>query len=681
MHLFRVAVLLIPIHNEPHPTIMDVLLSVIMNMIEMERKGEIIDRTLIRGCVQMFESLYESLTEDENTKIYLTLFEPEFLQQSREFYVREGLSLITTADAATFCRHAIRRLQEEEERCQQTLTRLTDSKIKEVVDQQLIGQNIKEVVQMPDSGVKHMLDNERIDDLQNVYILVARVDAKKEALRKEIQKCIVDIGTSINASTGNTLSSTIPPPQPVLDAKGSKKTAEKPLNQQTAAAIRWVQDVLQLKSKYYSIWARAFQKDQIIEKSLEVSFQDFVNANMRSPEHLSLFLDEHLKKGIKGKTEDEIDALLDNGITLLQYIADKDLFETYYKKHLSRRLLMKRSSSMDLERSMISKMKMKVGNTFTQRLEAMFRDMTVSDDLTSAYRSYLSNLGGRNPDVCDLEICVLTSTMWPIESMVRASDSGASRPVCNFPPVVEQVKKGFEKFYLGKHSGRALSWHGNMGTADIRLYYKKADGRTMKHELNVSTYGMVILLLFNDLAEDEKLSFEEIQARTNIPDHDLIRNLQSLAVNPKTLVLKKEPMSKDVNPSDCFAFNRDFKSDYFKVKVNVIASTGNKIENLEERRETERKANEERGGAIEAAIVRIMKYDFCVSMRGAQLLMCLRQRKHLTHQRLMTEVIGQLSSRFSPDVGMVKSRIESLIEREYLERAEDASMQAYNYLA
>ena len=58
-----------------------------------------------------------------------------------------------------------------------------------------------------------------------------------------------------------------------------------------------------------------------------------------------------------------------------------------------------------------------------------------------------------------------------------------------------------------------------------------------------------------------------------------------------------------------------------------------------------------------------------------------RQRKELTHQKLITEVIQQLTARFLPDINMVKKRIESLIEREYLERKEDSDRPAYTYLA
>lgn len=58
-----------------------------------------------------------------------------------------------------------------------------------------------------------------------------------------------------------------------------------------------------------------------------------------------------------------------------------------------------------------------------------------------------------------------------------------------------------------------------------------------------------------------------------------------------------------------------------------------------------------------------------------------RQRKNLPHQQLIAEVIQQLANRFQPDVNMIKQRIESLMEREYLERGPDPSKPSYTYLA
>ena len=40
-----------------------------------------------------------------------------------------------------------------------------------------------------------------------------------------------------------------------------------------------------------------------------------------------------------------------------------------------------------------------------------------------------------------------------------------------------------------------------------------------------------------------------------------------------------------------------------------------------------------------------------------------------------------MTTQFKPDINMIKKKIESLIEREYLERMEDAPMAGYKYLA
>ena len=606
MALFRTQVLRSPATDQSDINVMAILESAILDMIAMERKNEIIDRPLIRACICMLEELYETFQEEESSKLYLTSFEPKFLESSRVFYNREGQDLVANADAGTFCRHARKRLREEDERCQQTLSTLTDQKIKNVVDKELIGAHIRDVINMDGTGVKHMLDNDRLEDLSNVFDLNSRVDPKKAALKDAVQKRIVSLGSEINNMSSGAV---VPPPNNASEqVKKEEGERDKNVNQQTASAIKWVDDVLTLKTKYDRIWEEAFKKDSNMEKALEYSFQEFINANQRSSEHLSLYLDEYLKKGAKGKTDLEVDANLDKGILLLQYIQDKDHFENYYKKHLSKRLLQRKSASMDIERQMISKMKMKVGNTFTQRLESMFKDMALSEDLTKQYKRHVAELGDPDTTRIDLEASILTTTMWPVDSMVRRNEDGSTKTACIYPPVVENARKRFEHFYLKKHSGRTLSWQPQLGSADIRATFTRPDGKTKRHELNVSTYAMVILLLFNDLPADQCLSYEEIQARTSIPENELCRNLQSLAVVPKTRILKKDPMSKEIRPGDKFCFNESFTSPYMKVKVGVVSNAGSKAENSDERRATKRKADEERGTTIEAAVVRIMKW-------------------------------------------------------------------------
>ena len=615
MGQFRDFVLKTPMQldEDRHITTAAILTSVVLDQIRMDRDGDIVDRALIKACIYMLEGLYETDDEEDSTKLYLTMFEPEFLCASRDFYNAEGAALLIDADAGTFCRHAQNRASEEQDRCRSTLSPLTAPKIRHVVEEELIRKHLREVVALESSGVKFMLDNDRFNELQMIYDLSTRVDPDKEELKRAIQDRVVQLGTEINVGTRNAVYSQVVKSGMVDHAKfdeakgeAEQRAASKPVNQQTGAAIAWVEEILHLKAKYDEFLSRAFEDDQSLQTAITRSFSDFINHFDRSSEFLSLFFDENMKKGIKGKTEHEVDVLIDQGITLLGYIQDKDMFERYYKKHLSRRLLMRRSVSMDAERQMISKMKLAVGNAFTTRIEKMFQDMSTSADLTASYKGHIASLGAADPSRADLEVSVLTSTMWPMETMISRLKDDEIRATCIFPSEVERLKRGFEKFYLEKHSGRQLTWQANLGTADLRAFFPESKGTRKSRELNVQTYGMIILLLFNDLPADQTITCEEIQARTNIPLSELRRHLQSLSVAPKTRVLRKEPMSKDVKPTDRFSFNASYHSSFQKVKV-LLVSSGNHVEGSEERSETQKKNDDERQGVIDAALVRIMK--------------------------------------------------------------------------
>src|SRR4051812_1166154 len=215
MALFRDHILRSPVRPESDLTVVDILESTVLFMIQLERSGHIIERPLIRHCIQMMEGLYETITEEESTKLYLTIFEPAFLNTSKDFYQAEGRRLLEIGDAATFCRIAIQRIAEEQERCQYTLAVLTQPKILELLDEHLIRTNISEVVNLEGTGVRHMLDHNQLDALRDVYSLNARVDSKKEALAIAVNKRIVEMGKDINTSSK--------PPPPETPAPSVKK--------------------------------------------------------------------------------------------------------------------------------------------------------------------------------------------------------------------------------------------------------------------------------------------------------------------------------------------------------------------------------------------------------------------------------------------------------------------------
>ena len=612
MMLFRDQILRSPLEAGA-PETLTILNRIMLEQIAMERDGDVIDTALIKSCSLMLESLFESPQEAEEEKLYLSSFEGDFLEASRKFYDAEGTRLLLDADAAAYCRQTRKRLHEEISRCRTMLSDSTTAKITEVLENELIRKRIQDLIVM-DSGVRYMIDNNRFGDLELVFELNARIDDKKSELTQAIQRRVQEVGSQINEAAANLSSAqnqSVQADQTQEDGK-PKVAVERAVNQQTQAALQWVGAILKLKDKYDHLWQVSFKSDPIIQPALTKSFADSINVFPRSSEYVSLFIDENMKKSLRDKTEAEVDQVLEKAIVLLRYIQDKDMFERYYKKHLCKRLLMGKSISIEVEKQMIQRMKIELGNSFTAKLEAMFKDMALSEELTSSYRNKMQQTSETKRT--ELGIHVLTSMTWPLETMQSssASESGEAKSKVIYPSNIDRIKQSFENFYAERHLGRTLTWLPHMGTADIRAVFplipgkEGALGKERKHELNVSTYAMFILMLFNELPSSRSLSFDEIQARTNIDSNDLIRNLQSLAVAPKTRVLIKEPMSKDVKPTDRFSFNDKFTSTFLKIKVGVVAGS-NRVEGEKERRETEKKNNDSRGFAIEAAVVRIMK--------------------------------------------------------------------------
>merc|ERR1712227_345215 len=120
--------------------------------------------------------------------------------------------------------------------------------------------------------------------------------------------------------------------------------------------------------------------------------------------------------------------------------------------------------------------------------------------------------------------------------------------------------------------------------------------------------------------------------------------LQSLFGKKDTRLVIKDPKSKEINCTDTFQLNLGFTHSRIRIKMpNILLK-----ENLAQYQ-------------VDAIVVRIMK-----------------ARQRMNHQQLMSELATQL--KFPARPADLKKRIESLIERDYLERDEN-NPQVYNYLA
>ncbi|XP_072952958.1 cullin-3B-like [Typha angustifolia] len=579
------------------------LLDTLLDLIHRERTGEVINRGLMRNITKMLMDLGSSVYQED--------FEKPFLEVSASFYSGESQHFIECCDCGDYLKKAERRLNEEMDRVSHYLDARSEAKITNVVEKEMIANHMHRLVHMENSGLVNMLLDDKYEDLSRMYNLFRRVPEGLMTIR--------DVMTSHLRETGKQL---------VTDPERLKDPVD------------FVQRLLNQKDKHDKIISIAFNNDKTFQNALNSSFEYFINLNNRSPEFISLYVDDKLRKGLKGASEEDVEIVLDKVMMLFRYLQEKDVFEKYYKQHLAKRLLSGKTVSDDAERSMIVKLKTECGYQFTSKLEGMFTDMKTSQDtMQEFYASQSAEIG----DGPTLAVQILTTGSWPTQPSTT----------CNLPPEILGVCEKFRAYYLGTHTGRRLTWQTNMGTADIKATF----GKGQKHELNVSTYQMCVLMLFNSA---DGLTYREIEQATEIPASDLKRCLQSLACVKGKNVLRKEPMSKDISEDDAFYFNDKFTSKFVKVKIGTVVA---QKESEPEKQETRQRVEEDRKPQIEAAIVRIMK-----------------SRRVLDHNSIVTEVTKQLQSRFLPNPVVIKKRIESLIEREFLER-DKADRKLYRYLA
>ena len=610
------------------PPIRQRLVATLLEMVRRERVGESVDRALVKGTTQMLCDLGQGVYGDD--------FERPFLVASSEFYAHQAQHLLAVCDCSDYLRTAEVRLGEEQERCRAVLDGSTESKLQAVVETELLGRHLGTLLDMPASGLVAMLTHDRLDDLARMYSLLRRPGVANglQALRAGVGAHVRDSGRAL-----------------VTDPEVAKDPCV------------FVQRLLEEKDKYDAIVLRSFGGDKTIGNAVNAAFENFVNLNPRAPEFLSLFVDDLLRKGLKGATEDDSERLLDKAMQLFRFLTEKDVFEKYYKQHLAKRLLGGRTVSDDSERSFIVKLKTECGYQYTTKIEGMFTDMRTSRDTMAHFKQFLDakraqeaptgaegadgeagNAGGQDDSPAgpsasgdgvdmggvELNVQVLTTGSWP-------TPPGS---VCSLPPQLERCCEVFRQFYLEKFTGRRLVWQLNMGSADLRAVFGSS-----RHELNVNTFQLCILMLFNGA---DHLAYSDIAEATGIPGGELKRNLQSLALVKGKNVLRKEPQSKEVEDGDVFHFNDKFTSKLHKVKISTVAA---QKESEPEKQETRQRVEDDRKPQIEAAIVRIMK-----------------ARRVLDHNAIVSEVTKQLQNRFMPNPAVIKKRVESLIEREFLER-------------
>ncbi|CAL3969132.1 unnamed protein product [Diplocarpon coronariae] len=586
------------------------------------RQEELFDGNLLKESVLMLHIFGN----------YMKGFEPELLRRSNAFFERfaEERSAFGLKDYISDCDKLLNR---EANRCDAynfdstTKRNLHDSAHSILIEQ-------RSNILLDKEGLAKLIDGNAMATLKILYNRLSLSRIQQE-LKEPFESYIKSVGSAI-----------------IVDREKSDQMV-----------IR----LLELKRTMDVMIRDAFEKDETFAYGLREAFGNFINdrknttisGTSRAGEMIAKYMDSLLRGGLKavprslssdakdrdaaeklglastGDEGAELDRQLEQALELFRFIEGKDVFEAFYKKDLARRLLMARSASQDAERNMLAKLKIECGSSFTHNLEQMFKDQEIARDEMTAYREYLKETNSR-PTI-DLQVSVLSAASWPTYPDVEV----------NIPSEVAKQIEKYDQQYVHKHSGRRLLWKHALAHSVMKAHFRRGT-----KELVLSGFQAIVLLLFNDLApeaEDQSLSYQDIQSATNLVDAELKRTLQSLAC-AKIRLLTKHPKSRDVNSTDTFTVNVNFADPKYRIKINQIQLK----ETQEENKDTHERVQKDRQYETQAAIVRIMK-----------------GRKSLPHAQLVAEVIAQTKKRGAVEVTEIKEQIDKLLDKDYLERGDD----------
>ncbi|XP_047045631.1 cullin-1-like [Lolium rigidum] len=594
------------------------LATIIIDMVDHERDGQLIDRALVKDVLDIYVEIGRG-----SMAVYEQDFEEAFCKGTADYYSKKAQTWMLEDSCAEYMFKAEECLQKEKERVAHYLHSTTEPKLLLETLSELISKRAEQILNKENSGCRVLLLDGKTEDLSRMYRLFSKMDGGLSQVAQIFKEHINEEGMSLIKH--------------VTDAANSRKTERKEVA--GSQEQDFVRKAIELHQKHLTYITNCFQNQTAFHKALKEAFELFCNkdvAGCSSAESLAAFCDNILRKGGSEKLSDEaVEETLDKVVNILTYISDKDLFVEFHRKKLGKRLLFDRSANNEQELSLLSKLKQYFGGQFTSKMEGMLTDIATARERQTKFEAYMDPWPESCPRV-DLSVTVLTTGFWPSYKTFNI----------NLPTEMIKCVELYKNFYNENQKHRKLNWIYSMGSCNIVARF---EARPV--ELIVTTYQAALLLLFN---EADRLSYSDIVTQLNLPDDDAVRLLHSLSC-AKYKILDKEPSNRTISPSDMFQFNDKFTDKMRRIKV-PLPPTDDKKKVIED-------VNKDRRFSIDASIVRIMK-----------------SRKVMTHQQLVTECVEQLSRMFKPDIKIIKRRIEDLISREYLERDLETA-NTYRYLA
>ena len=550
-----------------------------------------------------------------------------FFNETNNYFHEECENILRNTSCGEFLEKCKSRFIEENQRIDEHFEPANKYLITELFHKIYIVNNIRFLLENEENGLKSFLIFDKFEDISNLYFFMSFDKSCLELFKKQLVDYILQ-----NLS-------------PLLIPSKHKKNF-----------INIIEKIFIFKEKIYKIQEKALkskniESDKNTEKAIKDCFLSFFNKESIISNSLNKYIDFFMQKGHKKLNESERECNIEKIIDIFKYLTNKDVFEIYYKKLLTKRLLIFKNSYEELEVNFLKKITIICGTFFTSKFYAFFKDILISSENFNEFQRYFHDLKQKPKfqlDFHKFQIEVVSQSIWSFEE---------NNENFEFSEDIFNTLKIFEKFYQWKHPERKLKWMATIGVGVIKAYFKDKT-----KELILSNIQIFVLLCFN---QKRSLSFKEIQAKLKINSVNLLKICLKSFIRYKILLRNNSNNAGfdsviEIKDEDIFIVNEHFAHRNYEIKI-PLKQNDDDVEKLEQKNFDTLLL--ERKIIIESYLIRILK-----------------ARKKIIHTDLIREVCNFCANKnFVPNVGQIKDSIESLINREYIKRNEDVNW--YSYIA
>ena len=611
-------------------------------LIKEEREGNTESRNKIKRVMKILKDLdlKEPKIFKENNKITWTgnnnseekekpevqnlWYNEYFRKETSRFSEAKANADIRSMSAPEYVLSQLKYINEEYERENEYINVRYHNDINQLNYYSLIGNAMKELAQM-DTGVKNMLETKKDEQLRNIYKLFKLYPISLEEIKNEFV--------------------------PYIRNRGKLLYENKELSKDPK---KFIPELINLKKEMDTLVLECFENNNEFQDVKNKAFSLFMQKDIYAKQ-LSNYVDYCMRIGFKGKSQEEVDKILNDIIGLFKCLNSKLVFQTESNKKMSERLIKNVSLSMVSERSFITKLKQESGVTYVSKMQEMMGDLEKNKNETEAFKKSRHN-GVING--VKLDVIVISQSAWEI--------SKKSMEKFEIPPFLKFCLDDFEKFYVNRHQGHKLMWCLGLSKLEIQYLYLK------NKNISVSTLPQLLSLLL--LEKKGEMTIGQIASLLGCQSNTIITDIHGLVYNPSfnshgeankgVIIGSFNAQTKEFKESDVISINMNFISSRVKFSTIPLPQKKSSAEMKEAEIEEARIIKRYQDNILQATLTRIMKS---------------RIGQETTHVWLVGETAKQVDL-FKAQPSQIKENIEKLIEKSVIKRS-DVNRTCYDYIA